>query len=65
MASYNKISPEIAEQLRAVVGERRFFVKDEIDPNYSHDEMPIYGRDMPEAAVDVETTEEVSQIMKI
>ena len=62
---YNKITPEIAARLRACVGEGRFYVKDEIDPNYSHDEMPIYGRHMPDAAVDVETTEEVSAIMKI
>ena len=65
MATYNRITPEIARQLRAVVGERRFFAGEDIDPNYSHDEMPIYGKYMPDAAVDVETTEEVSEIMKI
>ena len=65
MASYNKLTPEIAAQLRAVVGERRFFVGEAVDPNYGHDEMPIYGKHLPEAAVDVETTEEVSEIMKI
>ncbi len=65
MATYNRITPEIAAQLRAVVGEKRYFEKDAIDPNYAHDEMPIYGKYMPEAAVDVETTEEVSGIMKI
>ena len=65
MATYNRITPEIARQLKAVVGERRFFTGEDIDPNYSHDEMPIYGKYMPDAAVDVETTEEVSEIMKI
>ena len=65
MATYNRITPEIAQQLKAVVGERRFFTGEDIDPNYSHDEMPIYGKYMPDAAVDVETTEEVSAIMKI
>ena len=65
MATYNRITPEIAQQLKAVVGERRFFSGEDIDPNYSHDEMPIYGKFMPDAAVDVETTEEVSEIMKI
>ena len=44
MANYNKITPEIAAQLRAVVGDKRFFEKDAVDPNYSHDEMPIYGK---------------------
>ena len=65
MATYNKITPEVAAQLRAAVGPGRFFYGDEIDPNYAHDEMPIYGKFMPEAAVDVDTTEEVSEIMKI
>ncbi|MBQ3704107.1 MAG: FAD-binding oxidoreductase [Oscillospiraceae bacterium] len=65
MATYNKITPEIAARLRAVVGERRFFEKEDIDPNYAHDEMPIYGKYMPDAAVDVESTEEISEIMKI
>ena len=65
MAEYNKITPEIAAELRAVVGEKRFFAGEDIDPNYSHDEMPIYGKHMPEVAVDVETTEEVSGILKV
>ena len=64
MAAYHRITPGIAEQLRAVVG-NRYYEKDGVDPNYSHDEMPIYGKYMPEAAVDVETTEEVAAVMKI
>ena len=44
MAKYNKVTPEIAEQLKAVVGEKRFFIGDDINPDYSHDEMPIYGK---------------------
>ena len=65
MAVYNKITPEIAARLKAAVGEKRFYQGEDIDPNYSHDEMPIYGKYMPEIAVDVETTEEVSAVMKI
>ena len=65
MATYNKITPEIAEQLKAVVGDKRFSAGEEVDPNYSHDEMPIYGSYFPEVTVDVESTEEVSKIMKI
>ena len=64
MPVYNRITPEIAEQLRAVVG-KRFYEKGEVDPNYSHDEMPIYGKYMPEAAVDATSTEEVAAVMKI
>ena len=65
MATYNKITPEIADRLKAVVGEKRFAAGEAVDPNYSHDEMPIYGKFFPEVTVDVESTEEVSAIMKI
>lgn len=63
--AYNKITPEIAEQLKAVVGEGRFFTGEAINPDYSHDEMPIYGKYFPEVVCEVESTEEVSAIMKI
>ena len=65
MATYNRITAEIAARLKSVVGERRFYAGEDIDPNFAHDEMPIYGKVMPDAVVDVESTEEVSEIMKI
>ena len=65
MANYNKVTPEIAEQLKAVVGEKRFSAGEAVNPDYSHDEMPIYGKYFPEVVCEVESTEEVSQIMKI
>ncbi len=63
--AYNKITPEIAEQLKAIVGADRFFAGDAINADYSHDEMPIYGKYFPEVVCEVESTEEVSAIMKI
>ncbi len=65
MANYNKVTPEIAEQLKAVVGEKRFSAGEAVNPDYSHDEMPIYGKYFPEVVCEVESTEEVSAIMKI
>ena len=65
MASYNKLSPAAAEKLRAVVGEGRFQYGDAVREEYSHDEMPIYGRCLPEAVCLAESTEEVSAILKI
>ena len=65
MASYNKLSPAAAEKLRAVVGEGRFQYGDAVREEYSHDEMPIYGRYLPEAVCLAESTEEVSAILKI
>lgn len=44
MTKYNKITPEIAEKLQAIVGAKRFFAKDAVKDDFSHDEMPIYGK---------------------
>ena len=65
MTPYNELSPELAGKLRAIVGERRFQWGDAVKEEYSHDEMPIYGKYLPEAVCLVETTEEVSQIMRL
>ena len=65
MERYGKLSPELMEKLRAIVGKERFFTGEDIDPNYSHDEMPIYGSHMPEAVCEVESTREVSEILKL
>lgn len=65
MSQYNKVTPEIAEKLKAVVGEKRFFTGDAINPDYSHDEMPIYGKYFPEVVCEAESTEDISEIMKI
>lgn len=65
MAKYNKITPEIAEQFKAVVGEQRFSYGEAVNERFSHDEMPIYGKVLPDAVCLVESTEEVSQILKI
>ena len=65
MAAYNKLTPAIAEKLQAIVGERRFSFGEGVKEDFSHDEMPIYGKYMPEAVCLVESTEEVSEIMKL
>ena len=65
MTEYKKLTPKITEKLRAVVGEKRFFAGEAIKEDYSHDEMPIYGKYMPEAVLQVLSTEEVSSILKI
>lgn len=61
---YNKVTPEIIQALEEIVP-GRVAVGDAINHDYSKDAMPIYGTKMPEVAIDVLTTEEVSQIMKI
>ena len=65
MQTYNKLTPELADKLEAIVGQQRFFAKGRIKEDYGHDEMPIYGKHMPDALCLVETTEEVAAILKV
>ena len=65
MAKYNSLTPDIADTLQAIVGKQRFFAGSAVKPDYAHDEMPIYGRYLPAAVCLAETTEEISEIMKI
>ena len=65
MANYNKLTPELLEQLRTIVGDDRFQAGAEIHPDFCHDEMPIYGKYNPDCVCEVLTTEEVSAIMKL
>ena len=61
MAKFNPITAEIAEQLKAVVGEKRFQYGETVKEEFSHDEMPIYGKFVPEAVVEVEYHDVISQ----
>ena len=65
MPDFNKLTRELADELRGIVGASRFQYGEQVKEEYSHDEMPIYGRYLPEAVCLAETTEEVSQIMKL
>lgn len=64
MPNYNPVTPEIIAQLEQVVP-GRVVVGADVNPDYSRDEMPIYGTRMPEVSIDVLTTEEVAGIVKI
>lgn len=65
MTTFNPITDDIARQLEAIVGKEHCALGEEINEDYSHDEMPIYGTQMPEAVVHPACTEEVSAIMKL
>ena len=60
---YNPLTKEIADQIRSVSDHA--FYGSEVNPDYSRDEMPIYGTHMPEMAVQPRSTEEVAAVMKI
>ena len=61
---YNKVSPEMIEAFQAIVP-GKVYVNGDINEDYSHDEMPIYGKAMPEVVIDGTTTEDIAKIVKI
>ena len=62
MDQYNTLTPEIISKLKAVSD--HILTGDDINPDFSRDEMPIYGTHMPDLVVQPRSTEEVAAIMK-
>ena len=62
--NHQHLTPELMEQLSAVAP-GRVFTGSDINVDYSHDEMPIYGKAMPEAVVEALTTEGIAAVMKL
>ena len=65
MSEYGKVTPEIIEQIQAVVAPNRVFTGENINDDFTHDEMSIYGKVMPDVVVDAVSTEEIAAVMKI
>ena len=64
MTNYNSVTPEIIAELeQAAPG--HVVTGADVNPDYSRDEMPIYGTRMPEVSIDVQSTEEIAAIVKI
>ena len=53
---YNEVTPEILEQFKAIVP-GKVYAGEEINSDYFHDEMPIYGKGAPEVVIEATTTE--------
>ncbi|MBO6107498.1 MAG: FAD-binding oxidoreductase [Stomatobaculum sp.] len=64
MATYNKLTPELIEQLKAAAP-GHLYTGEDVNEDYSHDEMPIYGKQMPDALLMATSTEEIAAVMKI
>ena len=62
--AYNQVTPEFIEKLKKISGDRVITGAD-INPDYSCDEMLIYRSKMPDVTIDVSSTKEISDIMKI
>lgn len=61
---FQKVTPELEKGLRAMFP-GKVYTGSEINEDYFHDEMPIYGKGMPEAVIEAGSTEDVSKIMKL
>ncbi len=64
MGQYNKVTADVIEKLKAIAP-NRVFVGEEINEDYIHDEMPIYGKFSPEVVIEASSTEEISEVMKV
>lgn len=64
MGNYNAVTPEIIAELEKAASGHVVTGAD-VNPDYSRDEMPIYGTRMPEVSIDAQSTEEISAIMKV
>ena len=65
MTVFKQLTAEVADQLKTIVGEANFQIGEDINEDFSRDEMPIYGTKMPEAVVLPANTQEVSEIMRL
>lgn len=61
---YNQVSPELVEKFKQIVP-GKVYVGEEINQDYFHDEMPIYGEGQPEVLIDATTTEDIAAIIKL
>lgn len=62
--NYNTLTPELLKELEAIAPGRVFSGAD-INEDYAHDEMPIYGTKVPTAVVEPVSTEEVAAVMRL
>ena len=64
MADYNKLTEELISKF-GEVAPGHILTGDDINEDYSHDEMPIYGKAIPKVVFMAHTTEEVAAVVKI
>lgn len=64
MSNYNEVTQEIIDEIKSCVS-GKVYVGKEVNEDFDHDEMPIYGEGRPDVLVDAVDTEEISKIVKI
>lgn len=64
MSMYNEITSEIIDQIKAAVS-GKVYVGEEVNEDFYHDEMPIYGQESPDVLVDAMDVNEIAAVVKI
>ena len=64
MSNYNEVTQEIIDEIKSCVS-GKVYVGKEVNEDFDHDEMPIYGEGRPDVLVDAVDAEEISKIVKI
>jgi glycolate oxidase len=62
--TYNKVTPELIQEFKKIVP-GKVHEKEEINEDYFHDEMPIYGKGIPEVVIEATNTEDIAAIVKL
>ena len=62
--TYNQVTPQLIQELQAIVP-GKVHKNEEINEDYFHDEMPIYGKGIPEVVIEATTTEDIAAIVKL
>ncbi|QNO13832.1 FAD-binding protein [Alkalicella caledoniensis] len=62
--AYQKVTQKDIDFLISITAADRVYSGDQINDDFTHDEMQEYGKFMPEVVIEAISTEEVSQIMK-
>ena len=66
MPTYNKLTPEILDELRTILGEKNVITDADRMQPYSHDEVTESRyHHMPEVVVFPETTEQTAAVVKL
>lgn len=61
---YGKVTSELIEQFKKIVP-GKVYVNGDINKDYFHDEMPIYGKGEPDVVIEATTTEDIAKIVKL
>jgi glycolate oxidase len=61
---YSKVTESNINYFKSICSPDRVLSGSDINEDFSHDEMAVYGKFMPEVVIEVTSTEEVSKIMK-